>query len=87
MSLKIEKYQEKVDDLNDMIALESKASLMKRQKASSAKSATTPLTARQRVMMKKRDKLLQRMQVYQLSMGSMTMEINQELHGTYFHSS
>ena len=83
----VNKCQQKIDDLNEMIALESKCPSMKRPKASSTNSSQIPVSFRQRAMMAKRDKLTQSMQRYQQSMINMNMEINQERHGTYFPSS
>lgn len=91
----IDKYQQKIDKLNEMIVLESmgqgnhtKVASSKRQKASSsATSSTAPsVSVVQRGMMMKRDKLAKNMQLYQQEMTNLTMEINKELYGNYFHS-
>lgn len=95
VSLTIDKYQQKIDKLNEMIVLESmgqgnhtKVASSKRQKASSSptSSAVPSVSVVQRGMMMKRDKLAKNMQLYQQEMTNLTMEINKELYGNYFHS-
>ena len=94
ISLKIDKYQLKIDDINEAIVLESMGQGMNHTKLSSSKcqkeasnTAADSISVVQRGMMMKRDKLVKRMQMHQQHMTNLTMEINKELYGNYFHSS
>ena len=84
---KIQDYQRRITDLNQAL-VDARLPLHKRPRMGIASATALPSSVVQTTgMMAKRDKFTQKMQRYQQHAAGLTMEINMELYGTYFHSS